>query len=238
MPAAKGYVGGYSQIQCELDLLREALALGHHFYYHLLSGADLPLRPVREINGFYESSGGKEFINYEDPTRYARQYELRLKYRHYFRERCGRDKNVFTVLNKGLYVGQRLLRLPNKQTIPESEFAFGSNWFDITESLARYVLGREDDIRRWYEDTSNADEVFLQHLVWNSEWRDRLWRPELDNGMEGNMRYINWVGSVNAGPRTMDDSLADEAISSGMMFARKFDLKGHPGAVRKVLDSL
>jgi hypothetical protein len=211
---------------------------GHHCYYHLLSGTDLPLRPIRDINTFYENAGGKEFINYEDPTVYSRQYELRIKYKSYFRERCGRDKNAFTVLNKGLWLVQKELHMTNRQTISKDEFVFGSNWFDMTEDCVSYVLRHEGDFARWFENTSNADEVFLQYLVWNSEWRERLWRPLLDNGMEGNMRYINWQGSVNASPRTIDDSLVHEALSSGMMYGRKFDYEGHPDVVKKVLAAI
>lgn len=42
--------GGYSQIQAELNLLKAAANSGEDYsYYHLLSGADLPLRPAQEI---------------------------------------------------------------------------------------------------------------------------------------------------------------------------------------------
>ena len=41
--------GGYSQIQAELNLLKAAANSGEDYsYYHLLSGADLPLRPAQE----------------------------------------------------------------------------------------------------------------------------------------------------------------------------------------------
>lgn len=227
--------GGYSEIQCELGLLGEAVSSGHHCYYHLLSGSDLPLKSIRAINDFYDSTGGKEFINFEDPSRYSCQYELRLKYKHYFREKCGREKNLFTALNKALWLVQKGAHIYNAHTIPEQDFLFGSQWFDITEDLALYVLDCEESLEHLFKYTSCGDEVFLQYLVWNSEWRTRLWRPALDNGMEGNMRYINWQGSVNAGPRTIDDSLIDDALSSGMMFGRKFDYENYPESVRKVL---
>ena len=42
--------GGYSQIQAELNLLKAAANSREDYsYYHLLSGADLPLRPAQEI---------------------------------------------------------------------------------------------------------------------------------------------------------------------------------------------
>lgn len=46
--------GGYSEVRCELQMLQTAISVGHHDYYHLLSGSDLPLRPVQEINAFLQ----------------------------------------------------------------------------------------------------------------------------------------------------------------------------------------
>lgn len=59
--------GGYSQIQAELNLLKAAANSGEDYsYYHLLSGADLPLRPAQEIWGFFEQRG-TEFIHFFRP---------------------------------------------------------------------------------------------------------------------------------------------------------------------------
>lgn len=56
--------GGYSQIQAELNLLKAAADSGENYsYYHLLSGADLPLRPAQEIWDFFEQRG-TEFIHF------------------------------------------------------------------------------------------------------------------------------------------------------------------------------
>lgn len=86
-------------------------------------------------------------------------------------------------------------------------------------------------------DTGNSEEIFLRFLVWNNEWQDRLWRFELDNGMEESMHYINRGGGVNAESRTIDGSHDDEAVFSGLVFACKFDIVRYPGVVRKVLES-
>ena len=54
--------GGYSQIACELTLLRAALP-GHYAYYHLLSGSDFPLKTQEEIHAFFEAHAGWEFLH-------------------------------------------------------------------------------------------------------------------------------------------------------------------------------
>src|SRR5664280_1773851 len=53
LPRMKVYWGDYSQIACELLLLKHAVAEGYD-YYHLLSGADLPVASQDHIHAFFE----------------------------------------------------------------------------------------------------------------------------------------------------------------------------------------
>ena len=53
--------GGFSQVQVELFLLEKAYQQKYD-YYHLVSGADLPLKSNRKIDTFFEKNQGKEFI--------------------------------------------------------------------------------------------------------------------------------------------------------------------------------
>ena len=50
--------GDYSQIACELKLLKEATKTEHD-YYHLLSGVDLPIKTQDEIHDFFDKCGKK-----------------------------------------------------------------------------------------------------------------------------------------------------------------------------------
>ena len=44
------YWAEYSQVQCELNLLRLATRIGKYNYYHLISGMDFPLKNQKEIH--------------------------------------------------------------------------------------------------------------------------------------------------------------------------------------------
>jgi hypothetical protein len=57
------YWGGFSQIACELSLLRKSLPGGYE-YYHLLSGQDLPIKSQDYIHDFFDRHNGLEFIHY------------------------------------------------------------------------------------------------------------------------------------------------------------------------------
>lgn len=55
-------MGGVSQIECELLLLKTAISKGKYDYLHLLSGDDLPVKNNDEIDSFFEVNNGKQYI--------------------------------------------------------------------------------------------------------------------------------------------------------------------------------
>lgn len=224
--------GGVSQIEAELNLMKTARNVGSHCYYHLLTGVDLPLKSIEEINSFFEANQGKEFINYSDKKECERQYELRLKYYHYFRDKCGRSKNVYTVLNR---IGLFLQKIMHKRShFKKEDFYCGSAYWDITEDLVDYMLNQEDKIKKAYKYTSCCDEVFLHTMVWNSNFRERLYVNCLGNGYKGNMRWIDMEHGQNAGPYIIQEKDVESIVESEMLFARKFDIIKYPDAVKKV----
>ena len=54
--------GGFSQVQVELFLFEKAYQQKYD-YYHLISGADLPLKSNRKIDTFFEKNQGKKQQN-------------------------------------------------------------------------------------------------------------------------------------------------------------------------------
>lgn len=66
--------GGYSQIACELLLLKASLP-GEYDYYHLLSGVDMPIKPRKQIEGFFQMHSDKEFLCFrEKPSEHLNLY--------------------------------------------------------------------------------------------------------------------------------------------------------------------
>ena len=56
--------GSENVINCELFLLKKANENKKYEYYHLISGADLPLKGAKEIYEYFEKSKNKEYINF------------------------------------------------------------------------------------------------------------------------------------------------------------------------------
>ena len=204
--------GGYSQINAEILLLKKALATGKYQHYHLLSGQDLPIKKQEDIISFFSKNPDKEFVRFEKPY-YA--YEERTRYYHFLQEKVGRSHNVLYAIEKLLIYLQKAMHIHRNKNI---KFQKGTNWFSITDEFARYVVEREDWIKKVFKYTRCCDEVFLQTLLLNSPYN--LYYKEFDNDCHAIMRFIDW----NRGrPYTFVRRDFDELCDSDLLFARKFD---------------
>lgn len=202
--------GGYSQINAELLLLKEATQTNKYAYYHLLSGQDLPIKPQSYIHDFFEKNSGLEFVRFEKESF---QYHDRTKYYYWLQDKIGRK---YKFLTASLIAIQKLFHVNRNKDIT---FQKGSNWFSITDGLARYVVSKEAWIRKTFHDTICCDEVFLQTIIVNSTFKGRLAQTTFDDSNEMFMRLIDWKRG-NPYVFTLDD--LSEIESSPMLFCRKF----------------
>ena len=88
--------GSYSQINCEMVLLKEAVKQ-EHSYYHLLSGMDLPIKRQNEIQEFFKKYDGLEFVD-EDLPQISETALSRVKYAHKFYGKAGSVRDLFGAL--------------------------------------------------------------------------------------------------------------------------------------------
>lgn len=202
--------GGYSQINAELLLLKNAIESNEYAYYHLLSGQDLPIKSQSYIHDFFEKNNGLEFVRFENESF---QYYDRTKYYYWLQDRVGRKHKFLTISLKTI---QQKCHINRNKDIT---FQKGSNWFSITDSLARYVVSKEDWIKKTFHDTICCDEVFLQTIIVNSAFKDRLAQTTFNDSNEMFMRLIDWE---RGNPYIFTISDLNEIESSPMLFCRKF----------------
>ena len=72
---------GYSQINCELVLLKLATMTVSYCYYHLLSGEDLTIKSQNYIHSFFCKNNSAEFVRVE---KRVFSYENRVRYYYPF----------------------------------------------------------------------------------------------------------------------------------------------------------
>lgn len=219
--------GAYSQIRCELDLL-ESATKKHHDYYHLLSGADLPIKSQNQIHTFFEDNQGAEFLSIHDAVMETKSFRDRIQVYHFLQELIGNKKSDSLVF-KIEWVLLKLQDLLNVDRLKKSklEFQKGTNWFSITHDLAQYVVTESHQIRKMYKFTKCADEVFLHTLAWNSQFRDRV--------QNDSKRLIDWK---RGRPYTFRLEDLDSLISSPCFWSRKFNEDIDPEIVDKICRKL
>lgn len=221
----KVYWSDISLTEVELFLLKKARSTGRYCYYHLLSGSDLPIKPQDEILSFFDRNQGKEFIEYQVPGKFlSKPYYSRVRYYHLFSKHY-RHSGKFHLLRDYFfiaieYIAMFFQMLIGINRIRGLEYARGSQWFDVTNDLAEFILKNEFWILKQFKMTRASDESFLPLLVHNSEYKHRLYRKSFDGDMHANMRFIDW----NRGnPYLFKKNDFNELISSDLLFARKFD---------------
>lgn len=204
--------GDFSLVEVELLLFTEAYQSKSYAYYHLLSGTDLPLQTQNYIHQYCEKYAGTEFIGF---AQNVTEEELKWRSQHYFL--FSRDLNTSSLWKRVLRalfvkiqscIGYKRIRLEVKK---------GAQWCSVTHNFVNYLLLHKEEIRKYFNHTYCPDELFIQTLCWNSEFKNFIYN--LNDEFEGCKRYIKWVDGTLQ-PLTMEDMNSMEF--SYRWFARKF----------------
>ncbi len=232
------YWSDVSLVEAELFILAQAVANGPYQYYHLISGSDLPIKNQDYILDFYDKNSGKEFVEYQIPGKFLdKEYYERIKYYHVFSKhyRSGnKAKDYFFIGIEYFCIFWQWIFRVNR--IPKNfTWARGSQWFDITDELAAYILEKREWIMHQFRMTRAADESFLPLLVHNSKFVDRLYRKTFDGDMHANMRFIDWS---RGDPYLFTSKDFDDLMTSDFLFARKFDEKKDADIIKKIAEAV
>lgn len=236
--------GGYSLVECELFLLREAYKNGKYFYYHLLSGADLPIKKHSDIMKFFEKNAGYEFVQFRDQLFERNKINMsrRVSLYYWIQEYRNISKNII-VKNVLRYISKILLgiqvilhvdRLKNEKIV----LKYGSQWFSISQKFVEYLLNNEKKIQMMFHNTLCPDEFVIQTMLYNSEFKDKIYQNllEIDEN-SANLREIDWKRSVDdTHPYTWKSEDFSYLINSELLFARKFDEEADKNIINKIYD--
>lgn len=226
--------GGYSLVQATLNLFKCAAAYDLD-YYHLISGADMPLRSWQEFNAVFESGGGAQFVSYV-PAAYQKSLQKRVRFYWLFQEKIGNPKQalqqkaldrIFLLALQRLFVfAQKIAGVDRRKGYAHVTFTVGSNWVSITKAFLHDIVRSEAWVQKTFQNTLCPDEVFITTLLTNSEFSQNV-RP--------NLRQIDW-GRGN--PYTFRAADYDALMNSGALFARKFDETVDPQIIDRIFTTL
>jgi len=226
--------GDFSMVEAELSLLRAAVP-GRYDYYHLLSGVDVPIKTREYIEGYFQENNNINYVNFSHPE-ISKHDRWRVQFYFPFQRFNIRKVWLRRFLRNASIAAQLILGVDRTRKYPAgTAFQKGTQWFDITRSLAEYILSREDWIRETFRSTYCPDELVVQTLVASSPFRDTL-RPNAYDGKHRNCcRYLDWK---RGNPYVFTETDFDELIQTdpACLFARKFDYASHPEIVDRLFD--
>lgn len=232
--------GGFSQVQVELFLFEKAYQQKYD-YYHLISGADLPLKSNRKIDAFFEKNQGKEFIQYDneklqnDPeiSRRTRYYHYLQNYRRRYSKKWKNE--IFTFCERVSLAMQIVLHV-NRVKDLDWIVKYGSQWVSITNDLVAELLRQKEKITRVFSCTNCADELFVQTVAYNCGFKDRIYCPE--DGMTENVRFIDWTRGKNGNPYTFTKQDYQSLHKNKNLFARKFSESVDKKIIQRICSEL
>lgn len=203
--------GAYSMVEAEYRLFKKAVQNGPYAYYHVLSGADLPIKSQDYIHSKCEAFAGTEFIAFADTP----QKEIEYRVQHYFLfPEDFKDTGLLKkVIRKVFVIFQSLVGYHRTDITLRK----GSQWCSLTQDFVDYLLSKEPEVRKLFDHTFCPDELFVQTLCFNSPFSTRIKSAETE--YEGNMRFIKWV---NGELLPIEEKDLPELKRSDRWFARKF----------------
>lgn len=209
--------GDISMVNCEIFLIESAMKNEEYLYYHLISGVDMPIKNKNVIYNFFEKNYPCEFVCFgsdslpKEKENYYSKYQINMKnYR----------KNIFNkVINRCFLIPQIILKINRLKNVNE-KIMVGANWFSITDKLAKYIVSKKAWINETYKFTRSADESFVQTLVYNSDFKEKLYYKKYDDNFEACKRLIDWH---RGNPYVFVSKDFNEIKNSPMMFLRKVD---------------
>lgn len=226
----KGHWAGYSILQSEIYLLKEALKLKNLYYFHLLSGQDYPIKPLQEFLTFFSHTNTAGFINCthlpcditDGCTYYRLQHFVLTDYIN-TRTQDGKDK-VWRFVEWQKRHGIRR-RLPDYF----DHLYGGSAWFSINREVAQYLVSyttKSPSFYRRMRFTYIPEEIYVPTVILNSPYRENVvWK--------NNCRTVLWNHEgVDCSPIDISDKDFRRLLSNPTgFFSRKFV----PGVSDKVM---
>lgn len=222
---------GYSQVDCTLKLLKAAVQNGPYQYYHFLTGSTFPLKNQDDMHAFFDAHKGTEFVGFDNHTTTIE----RVKYYHLFHESgklTGLSGHIKSGLRESLKFIQKLLSVDLFKKY-HLEYKKGFAYWSITDDAARYLIDHEAVIYRMLRYSISGDEVFVQVLLYNSQFKSKLY--SLTDEWEGSLRECAWGSNIGVRPGCNYTYMDLEyLLNSNLCFALKFEGADGLALIKKI----
>ena len=216
-------------IYATLKILKEAFDRGYD-YFVLISGQDLPVKPISHIVDFFTANKDKSFIQYETIPCSNLGYMGYTRTRFYNFKVFNKMETLFPwnkIKHKMSWKGEILNTILWVRNFFKSERQFplnmqpyySSQWWNISRESVAYILSFLNDnpkYMRYHKNALHPEEMFFQSILINSsELKEKI--------INDNLRYIKWEKGKKH-PELLTEKDLAEAANTIAIFARKFNL--------------
>lgn len=206
--------GTQSQVKTEMLLFETASACGPYHYYHLISGADLPLKTQEEIHTFFQDKTGCFITTCESLTNH--DYQRISRYHGIF----GQNKPWSKQLNGYCEEIQERLGVDRIRYMRHMTIKRGANWVSLPHCAVELLVAERAFIRKFTKHSLCADEMYKHIILMNAK------RPNIMICEEqSSLRLVDWKRGRGNHPYTFRADDFSVLVSSDRLFARKFDEK-------------
>lgn len=217
--------GDYSQIEVEMKLFGEAYNSQERLnvrykYYHLLSGVDIPLKTQDYIHDFFDKNAGREFLGFYQGN-VSKELKRKVGVYHPFPKHFSKVRK-YSMKSLIRTISVRLQLAVGGSRNKDIQLVRGTNWCSVTNEFVSFLLSRQGEIKKRFQYTFCADEVYKHTLCWNSCFRANVY--DITNESRGCMREINWI--VTADKSWLPSFVMGDYLrlkDSDALYARKFD---------------
>lgn len=223
--------GGYTIVQAELLLLREAMKNPEISYVHIISGQDWPAKPTKEIFDFYDATDCI-FLRHDKAEGIVKSHEpIEWWMKYYFHyDKMNRKSLVGKLYHRWTILWQTLKRTDKLKDLGITlDLQQGSNWCDLPRDAVAYTLDyleKHPNVETMMQTGFCSDEFVYQTILCNSPLKDRI--------VNENHRYILWQKKYENYPAVLDESDLPAIRSGDYHFIRKVDLKISERLVREL----
>lgn len=209
--------GDYSLIECEMLLFKTSFEYSTLFdYFHLISGVDLPIKPMHTIHNFFLEHQGLEFIRIADTSFNTTDIFMKTNYYHLFmpfsRTLLGKCLRKLKFARLSLSI-QKHIGISRCKKDSYTLYK-GYQWCSLTRNAVEYLISKESFIKNRFKYTSCPDEIYKQSLLMNSPFKKNIY-----SSSNTALREIDWKRGT---PYTWKMEDKDILMQSDNLFARKF----------------
>ncbi|MEE3325183.1 MAG: beta-1,6-N-acetylglucosaminyltransferase [Methanosphaera sp.] len=220
-----GAWGGDSLMKIEINLLKKATEYEHK-YYHLLSGADLPLKTQSYIHNILKNDG-RDYLGLDHEANETKNFLDRFRYYYIFQYFIDKQcSSIMVKMRNGFIIVQKLIGIDRTRNA-NFEYGKSGQWFSITHYTAKFILNQYPLYKKYFIFSLIPDESFISTIIINSSL--------VDNLVDDSLRLIDWSRGE---PYTFGKDDFDELINSSKLFARKFDINYDEEIIYKIYEFL